>query len=544
MSDVQDLQEVIQRRIEKAKQAQEAREAIPTPARPTVIHPRTPMAEFTTEQVEEAIETVAEFKSLRAQKQEATRKQSELTGKKASDIVPLRAEWLWRGWLAKGAVHVIAGKQGMGKSIISTWIAAKMLKEHPTLKVAFLSLEEAEGAIAARIIAHGINPSRVTIYGSVTTYTDAGEVSSPWRLPTHTSQLEDALLKDGIGFIVIDGAGYAVTGQQDYANVGSVLSALAGVADRVGTAILLITHTAKGGSHDASVAAIGSTAWTAIPRLGWVLGADPSNPDDKQRGVLAVAKSNFARPEHSIAFTIGSWADDPDVGVITDISETDVSADAVVAPRESYADRSARSELVQAIEVTLQEGGEMTRKELLTVLKSDGLEVSERSFNRAVKEANVSFERSGFPSVTRYRHSHATPLKTATVTPHGGASGVTDLTCGNTPNTGGETLSHAKPLIRGATGATGDSDDSKTEVIHSQKEKEKEVLDEPYYEPEDYSDDSENVVVPIASRFPKCSTCNGRLLSPKSQERGFCDRCRLHPKEPEIEPDNFFEIGE
>jgi putative DNA primase/helicase len=42
----------------------------------------------------------------------------------ASDITLRPISWLWKNWLARGKVHIIAGQPGVGKSTIAMKIAA------------------------------------------------------------------------------------------------------------------------------------------------------------------------------------------------------------------------------------------------------------------------------------------------------------------------------------------------------------------------------------------------------------------------------------
>jgi hypothetical protein len=103
---------------------------------------------------------------------------------------------------------------------------------------------------------------------------------------------------------VVDGLGYSVAGSsQDYATIGSALSSLSGVAERTACSIFGLTHPPKGTS-DPVTAAIGSTAWTAVSRIVWVLGVDPEDESGSKR-VVRVAKSNFRMPDDGLAFTIG-----------------------------------------------------------------------------------------------------------------------------------------------------------------------------------------------------------------------------------------------
>ena len=188
-------------------------------------------------------------------------------------------------------------------------------------------------------------------------------------------------------------------------------------------------------------------------------------------------------------------------GIVWQGEAEGASAHQIFSPPPPADEQSARKELVEAIEAILQEGGEMTRKELFRALKEEGLEVSDRTFKRALSQAKVEHERSGYPSVSRYRYSRATPHSGATVGPVHGFGGLTDVNWENTLKTEGESLSWATGGYVGPTGGLTDVSDT----------------------PE------------VGASEALCSICGKPMINPDSIARGFCEPCRLHPPEPEPE---------
>jgi len=47
---------------------------------------------------------------------------------RASDIKPRRVRWLWDGRLALGMLALLAGREGLGKSILGYWLAAMITR--------------------------------------------------------------------------------------------------------------------------------------------------------------------------------------------------------------------------------------------------------------------------------------------------------------------------------------------------------------------------------------------------------------------------------
>ena len=147
--------------------------------------------------------------------------------------------------------------------------------------------------------------------------------------------------------------------RHNYANVGAAMSALAGVGERTGCAILGLTHPPKG-SSDPVTAAVGSTAWTAIPRLTWVLGADP---EDETRHVVRVGKSNYRYPDNGLAFTIAGDAL-YEAGYVTDLTESAVCAEDLTAAASTQGERTDREEARELVR-SLLISGPMDTPELL-----------------------------------------------------------------------------------------------------------------------------------------------------------------------------------
>jgi hypothetical protein len=208
----------------------------------------------------------------------------------------------------------------------------------------------------------------------------------PWTLPGDCGYLEQLLVETGVRFLTIDGLGYSVKGDShNYANVGASLASLAKVAERTQCSILGLVHPPKGGSVDPVTAAIGSTAWTAIPRITWVLGRHPNDESGKTR-VVRVAKTNYQEPEQGFSFTIVDNAQF-ECGVIAGLSPSDVTAEDLVAPPETGDERSERARGRDTVQELLRDGPmEVARFQKLT--RDAGL--SDATVRRARSDLKVA----------------------------------------------------------------------------------------------------------------------------------------------------------
>jgi hypothetical protein len=313
---------------------------------------------------------------------------------RADSITPTKPEWLWDRWLATGALHLIVGRQGGGKSTLAAWLTAQVTmgraypddpecREHCT--VATLSLEEAPDRLVARLLAAGADVARVEVLSDVEDVDDEGRpFRRPWRLPKDCSVLETFIRDAGVRLLIVDGLGYSIVGDShNYAVVGSALSALSGVAERTHCAIVGLTHPPKGAS-DPVTAAIGSTAWTAIARIVWVLGTDPED-ETEQRRVCRVSKTNYRPPDNGLGFTIGN-DERYECGYVTGLGTSTVTAEVLMSVRQTDGERTEREETRDLLKSILK-GGPVDTAEVLKITRGAG--VSDRTLTRARGDLGV-----------------------------------------------------------------------------------------------------------------------------------------------------------
>ncbi|MFZ2055929.1 MAG: AAA family ATPase [Acidimicrobiales bacterium] len=286
-----------------------------------------------------------------------------ITHQQAARITPSKPEWLWSGWLLLRALNLLVGRQGAGKTTFVAHLVAALTAGIPLpsdigrepLTCAILSLEEPPDRVVARLHAAGADLERVHVLGDVEDHDDDGNLyRRRWSLPRDIKILGNLIEELGIQLVVIDGLGYSIAGDShNYAVVGSALAALAGEAERSGAAILGLVHPPKGAS-DPVTAAIGSTAWTAIPRISIVLGVDP-NDESGARRLVRVAKTNYREPDAGLQFRIG---DDPEFecGYVTALYRDDTTAEVIVGAPVSIEEKGERAEARDVLRTLLAEG--------------------------------------------------------------------------------------------------------------------------------------------------------------------------------------------
>jgi putative DNA primase/helicase len=266
----------------------------------------------------------------------------------ATAVTPTKPEWIVNHWILARGLNLIIGRQGGGKTTFACYVTSCLTTEktfpgdeaRDPMRVAILSLEEPDDRVVARLSAAGADLERVHLLGDVEDVDDEGRVFwRRWQLPKDISVLGEAITDLEIDVVIVDGLGYSISGDShNYAVVGSALAALSGEAERTGAAIVGLVHPPKG-SSDPVTAAIGSTAWTAIPRVCVVLGV---HPEDETKRVARVAKSNYKMPEAGIAFTIAG-DERFECGYVDNVRDCNISAEEITAAPVTSEERTERT---------------------------------------------------------------------------------------------------------------------------------------------------------------------------------------------------------
>lgn len=218
----------------------------------------------------------------------------------AADIEPEHVEWLVDQSFPLGMLAVIGGQPGLGKSQISINLAAGVTtgKGLPGTggfsnlgSVIILANEDdASRTIRPRLDAAGADISKVHIVEGVAR---EGAAVDMFQLDQDIDDLRERAKQIGdVKLIIIDPpSAYLGTKVDSYkdSDVRRVLMPLGNLAQETGAMILLIVHLNKRTDGGAQQRFSGSTAWTAAPRVGFMVLEDPLT---KHRFMLPV-KNNI-----------------------------------------------------------------------------------------------------------------------------------------------------------------------------------------------------------------------------------------------------------
>ena len=232
-----------------------------------------------------------------------------------SDVRPRPVEWLWPGRLPAGKLVVVDGDPGDGKSTMLTDIAARLTigaefpdghRPYGPRSVVLLSAEDAaDDTIRPRLDAAGADPSRVVIFDGVASIDDHGNTTTRLpSIPADLDRLEEIVTDEGASLVIVDVLtaflGSKVDGHRDQ-DIRSALMPLARMAERTGACIVCIRHLNKAGGSNPLYRGGGSIGIIGAARLGLLVGADP---EDEERRILAVSKSNLAASPPALAYRL------------------------------------------------------------------------------------------------------------------------------------------------------------------------------------------------------------------------------------------------
>lgn len=323
----------------------------------------------------------------------STRRASSIS---AADIEIKPVEWLWPGRVPIHALTVLAGDPGLGKSLLTIHLAAKLTRGELSAQPANVVMLTAEDPLAQvvrpRLEAAGADINRVH-FGSM----NRDGVETPILLPDDIAELGSLVCEQKARLVVIDPLMAHLAGSVDSwkdQKVRQALAPLHQMAEQTATAVLVVAHLNKGQGNDPLQRLGGSIGIPAAARSVLLLGRDPDDPDGSRR-VLAHVKSNIAAPVPSLVFAL------EDVQLRESGIETVRIVDAGISQYHAAdllsIERPQRgSKLAEAISFLEEqlEAGPNLASELVASGKKLGF--SESTLKRAKDDRGIQSEKSGF----------------------------------------------------------------------------------------------------------------------------------------------------
>ena len=277
-----------------------------------------------------------------------------------SQIEPEEVRWLWTGRIPMGTLTIFDGDPGMGKSILSTTLAAAVSTGRPMPgdteieagTVLLVSLEDdPASATVPRLIAAGADRDKIAIIRIKGT---EGLERLP-ALPDDIDLIHRLAVRQGAKLIVIDQLLAALSGEVNSdksQDMSRVLAALVQVGRETGAAVLALRHLNKNIGLATIYRGLGSTGIIGTARSGMVVVDRPERPGEL---LLCVHKSNVGAKPKALAYRIEGAENG--AGVIVWGEEVDITADRAMSGHgESEEDEPERSDAEQWLLELLKDG--------------------------------------------------------------------------------------------------------------------------------------------------------------------------------------------
>ena len=312
--------------------------------------------------------------------------------RRVSDVESEELEWLWFGLIPLGKLTLLAGDPGLGKSFVTTDMAARITQgaewpdqpgPQPAGSVIFLACEDdVADTIRPRLDRANADVEKVIVVDAVV----AGEHRRGFTLDGDLKLLRGLIDELGdVRAIVIDPIS-AYCGSVDShknADVRALLAPLTDLAAECRLAVVAINHLTKG-TGKAVYRSMGSIAFAAAARAAWNFYKDP---DDEKRRLMLPTKMNLAADTYGLAYRIEDglvcWERDPVRETADDVQAREGSHDQESSdpwPITWLRDRlSNGSEKASTVEAEARAEG-ITKKQLRTARERLGVNPRKSDF--------------------------------------------------------------------------------------------------------------------------------------------------------------------
>jgi archaellum biogenesis ATPase FlaH len=318
-----------------------------------------------------------------------------------SDVEPQSVEWLWPGRIPLGAISLLEGDPGLGKSSVALDLAARLsrgeampdgsLGPASAGTVILSSEDDLSRVIRPRLDAANAVVKRIaTVHGTI-----EGVDRELLIRAEDLKRIETGIHMVGARLLILDPLVAYLPGDVNAnsdQDVRRAMAALRDLAERTGIAVVAIRHLRKASADRAIYRGAGSIAIVAAARAALLVAREPSDPTGERR-VLAVAKMNLAEVPVSCAFRLVSGSGKSPARVVWEGSSTQ-TAEALLAPIGDVGRPAALEEAAELLREILG-NGPMSATDVYRSAKEAG--VSPMTLRRAGKRVGITSVKRGGP---------------------------------------------------------------------------------------------------------------------------------------------------
>lgn len=303
-----------------------------------------------------------------------------------SQVEPRNVEFPWFPYLVRGAVNLLEGDPGTGKTYLLCTIAACFSagiplpgqKEGKAASVLFMSAEDdPDTTLVQRLSRMGADLSRITY---TTRYFRLEEEALGW--------IEKHIEEKGVELVILDPLLAYMQGGIDMNKANETrpfMARLAELAKQKNVTIIGLRHLTKSNPGKAIYRGLGSIDITAASRSAIMLGV---HPEDQDVRVMMHIKHNLSERGASLAYELigGDYAKGQ-VPKLKWRGEVDIRPEDL-EPKAGQAGRpdDARQQAIAFLQQLLAEGPKAVKQVLAT---GDKRSFSERTLRRAAKDLGV-----------------------------------------------------------------------------------------------------------------------------------------------------------
>ncbi len=329
---------------------------------------------------------------------------------RALDLEPREVDWLWSCRVPLGMMTMFAGDPKLGKSYVTLAMAAALSRglplplsqrpNRPASTILMSAEDDPARTIVPRLTAAGADLSRVHILESVV------RANGDEALPTLRADVDaimSAATKLGdCRLVVIDPVSAYLKGVDDNRNavLRGVLMPLKRLAERLGAAVVLVSHLTKGGSANGKHRVLGSIAYVGACRANFLFVSDTE--DATGRRVLMLDNGgNVAPPAPTLAYMIEDRDNGPQVTWCDEPVSTTIEQALRLLP--SPPDEEEQAFFGRECDQWLREmlaAGPVPHAEIMSVGREAGF--SRDALRRAKRRIGVTAYRDGFGPGSRF----------------------------------------------------------------------------------------------------------------------------------------------
>jgi hypothetical protein len=316
----------------------------------------------------------------------------------AADIEPRPVRWGWESRLPVGHVSLIPGREGIGKSLLLTWMIAQITRgELPGAyfgeprPVFYCATEDSwQHTVVPRLIAAGAD--RDLVY-RVEVESIETSMRIELTLPRDCDLLGAEIKRTDAAMVALDPMMSAIDHGVDTYNdrdMRTVLEPLGAMAEDTGCMVVALAHFNKSAGDDPLNLVTGSRAFTAFVRSVIAVARDPDSEDGSC--VVSQVKNNLGRldlPNLTYiiqAATVETHEGDAQVGRLHFTGESERGVREILAEAANGAERTERAECADWLRETLAAGPQRTKD-----VEAEGKErgFSQRTQWRARKQLGI-----------------------------------------------------------------------------------------------------------------------------------------------------------